>query len=84
MLLFVPALPVHIAAYSQFQGRILDLQVVGGGDTKGYIQATILYRNGATATGPICGTVNLITANFACYSKSLFASNAQGTVDSLG
>ena len=58
--------------------------MVGGDDTKGYIEATVLHENGTTATGPICGTVNGITARFACYSKDRLASNAQGTVDSIG
>ena len=55
--------------------------MVGGDDTKGYIKATVLHENGTTATGPICGTVNGITARFACYSNDRLASNAQGTVD---
>ncbi len=74
----------HIATCGQYRGLVLDLQVVGGDDTKGYIEATVLLRNGSAVTGPICGTVNGITATFACYSKSLLSSNAQGTVDSIG
>ena len=74
----------HIATSGQFRGLILDLQVVGGDDTKGYIEATVLLRNGSVITGPICGTVNGITATFACYSKGLLSSSAQGTVDSIG
>ena len=74
----------HIATCGQYRGLVLDLQVVGGDDTKGYIEATVLLRNGSAVTGPICGTVNSITATFACYNKDLLSSNAQGTVDSIG
>ena len=63
---------------------MLDLQVVGGGERNGYIQATVLYSNGSRATGPVCDSVNAITATFACYSKSLFSSSTQGTVASIG
>ena len=75
---------LFIAMSAQRLARVLDLQVVGGDGTNGYIEATVLYSNGSTATGPICGTVNLITANFACYSRGFLASNEQGTVDSIG
>ena len=71
----------HIATCGQFHGHILDLQVVGWDDTK---EVTVLHENATTVTGPISGTVNGITARFACYSKARLASNAQGTVDRIG
>ena len=64
--------------------QVTDLQIAGGSDRSGYIQATVVYSDGTSATGPVCGSVNAVTATFACYSRSLLSSNGQGTVDSIG
>ena len=72
------------AVNGQFGGLVTDLQIAGGSDRNGYIEATVLYANGTTATGPVCGSVDTVTATFTCYSRSLLSSNAQGTVASIG
>lgn len=59
--------------------QILDLQVVGRGETNGYIQAAVLLSDGC----PVCGTVDTLTAAYACNSKNLFYGSAQGTVSSI-
>ena len=72
------------AVNGQFGGLVTVLQIAGGSDRNGYIEATVLYANGTTATGPVCGSVDTVTATFTCYSRSLLSSNAQGTVASIG
>ena len=59
------------------------MQVVGD-DRRGYIQATVSYSDGSSATGPVCGTVNRATAVHACYNTGYTSSSEQGTVDSIG
>lgn len=79
---------LRTVANAQVVQRIQDLQLVGGGDKMGYIQATVLRSDGSTATGPICGTVNSATALVACRSNNLHGLNAslieRGTVNSIG
>ena len=74
---------VHTVVKAQVVKEILDLQVVGGGERNGYIRATVLRSDGSIATGPICGTVDTLTAVFACNSKNLYFSSVQGTVSSI-
>ena len=81
--LFLPLL-LFIDSSSRLGPLVVDLDVVGGNGTKGYIQATIVNRYGSIETGPVCGSVNSITASFACLSKGLHSSLVQGTVDSIG
>ena len=77
---------IHLCAYTggngQFIPRVLDLQVVGVNNT-GYLEVTVMYRNGTIATGPVCGTVNRVTGDYACRSIGFSVSSMQGTVDSI-
>ena len=64
--------------------RVTSLQLKGGGEESGYIEATLVYSNGTTKTGPVCGYVSVLTGIFACYSKGRFTIRSNGTVASIG
>ena len=63
--------------------QVTSLQLKGGGEESGYIEATLVYSNGTNKTGPVCGYVSVLTGIFACYSKGRFSIRSNGTVASI-
>lgn len=73
------------AANAEMVAQVTSLRMGGGENRRfsGYIEATLLYSNGTSVTGPVCGSVNALTGNYACYSIQEVMSTMQGTVASI-